>query len=293
MDNINKYKAFAFFKSTAITLPILPIYINSDIGVSVSDIIYYSWVSFIVPFFLEIPSGMLSDAIGYIRTLCIATLFFIMSFIVLMMQFELSYVYYILLITVASVLYSGTGMALLYRISEGNQIGKIKAEVDHFFYKYTSLLFLISGVLYSFNVYLPIIFQIISLMISLLFLRSIDIEEKVSRLMPVNRIGLRLFYIRPYIVPLLLFSSLFIFGLNVNVRTISIQFFENNNNVYYICILFIFTNFISSLSAKYYKERYSEDWNIALVLFYMIASLLIAYLFISIDNSYVIFGIFA
>lgn len=295
MDNLTKFKLYTLFKSTAVVTPILPIYLSEELQLDVDEIIYYSSFFYILPFFLEIPTGILSDKIGSKRCNGIGIIAFIIAFFGLLIPEKQSYIIYLFFITISGCLLSGADSSLLFHITGSLNIHKIKARIDQLFYGSTSLMLLLSSVLYILNPHAPIIIQCIMLITAYICLSKIDVNiiqlNSKKSITIINEVT-----IKRYIIPIIIFSGLLSFCLNLNARTVQIHMHTLESSIGIISIGFFFFigNLISTLGISLYKKNIHLSKNIGFMILTITVGFSFSFLFMSIDsNTCVIIGFLA
>jgi hypothetical protein len=286
--NIFRFKLYSTFKSTALIIPIFPVFLSETQNLGAKDIIFYSSFFYILPFILEVPTGILSDFIGHKKVTAMGIAVFLCAFLSLLAPIDQPYICYLFLITLAGTLLSGSEGALLYNISNNQNIQHIKIEIDSFFYKSTTFLILLSASLYRLNPFLPIIIQSVMLFIALLIIVNIK-ETSIKK--PISKTNLKFFNnvsIRQYILPFLVLSSLFAFCINLNSRTVQLQLYDSGSqlDIYLISIFFVIGNLVSSWSIATYKKHIEIASNTGLMIILLCGCFSIAFLFMSSSDTF-------
>lgn len=285
MDNLSKFKLYTLFKSTAIVTPILPIYLSETLLLNTSEIVYYSSFFYILPFLFEIPTGILSDKIGSKRCNSLGIIALSIAFFGLLIPEKNSYLNYLFFITLSGCLLSGSDSSLLFQIVGSQDIHKIKAQIDQLFYGSTSLMLLLSSILYLLDPHIPIIMQCMLLFTAYICLSHIaaNIKKKNNNKTPSIIGGI---HIRRYIIPLIIFSGILSFCLNLNARTVQIHMYTLDFSINIITIGFVFFigNLISTLGIFLYKKNIHKSDNIGFMILIITIGFSLSFIFMSIDS---------
>lgn len=310
MNSMTKIKKnfswFYYCKSTALIVPILFLFLEEQLGLTVADILLISGIYYLLPMIFELPFGMLADKFGQKKILSLGLILQIISCAVLIfIDSVLAYHLYLISIAVAQCCYSGADMALVKSAFVANH--KSNTEFQNFvidlesrFY-FVGILFLIIGcIAYFFAPKLAFVLQIILFATGLLFLQKLpecgkfiakqsvlsQIAQEKNRLKLV--IGFTLMnkaYLAIWLIGVIFGSVVLINHKTIQSQIASLGQF---NVLITLGVSFVLGNIASSLGAKYFLKFCQKMPNFQRQLAVLIVLFAISYALLSTSDWFIL-----
>lgn len=267
VDSISKYKWYSVLRSTALVVTVLPIYLVEAHSLTVSEIIKYSSVFFLLPLVVEIPLGLLADRIGPTRVVIIGLIIFSGAFLSLIFASGVgSYLVYLLFITLASSCFSGAEDSILLNlVPKRDDLFSVKSDLNIFFYYTTSIVLLAGGVLYHLEPRLPFVLQAISILGAawLVFTLPGRTEKSPSHRRPATIEALKsgsAQFLNSYRLAIIACMAVSTFIVGLNSRTVQIQLSDllPFGQAIGVSAMFVAGNFVSAASLSCLKVYYSR-----------------------------------
>lgn len=267
MDNIFRLKIYYLNKSTALLVAIFPLFLSDVLSLSETQIILAGSYFFLLPLFLEIPLGILSDIYGNKRVLYAGLIIFVLAFIfLLLLPTNFAYLTYLFCITVAACCFSGAEDSLLVSLVPSDKsIFEVKSEVSAFTYKASTVLIIVGGLTYYLHPLLPIILQILLLLLAIIVLSKVENRRTISK----DRHRQKFFNVitssnkqimNLYRLAVIFLTAICSFAIIANNRTVSIAFSNllPVNPAVTVSIIFVVGNIISSKSNLFFYKYFKR-----------------------------------
>jgi len=253
---------YSLGKSTAIVIPVLPIFVLAQQGLTVNQMLHVASYFLLVPLVLDIPAGWLSDRFGQRKTLIFGTVSFALAFVVLTFSVPHAYPAYLLLIGIAAACYSGSEAIYLKSIlAEHTSLTSVISETNERVYLFSSVMLIVGGILYSISPLLPFATQIFLMAAaagSLLGLPDGSNKPHISNSKPKNlklpdeKMSIVFWQTSTLVV---VYSGLFSGFVQLTSRTVQIQITDYLSTLPYIKlgILFAAGNFFSAAGSRFVR----------------------------------------
>ena len=257
--NLNIWLLFTISKSTAIVVPILPIYFMEQGGYSVQYMLGVASLYILVPVLLDIPFGALADRIGQRQILLLGSGLFLASFLAVLSNTPLSYHLYMLTTGLAAACYSGSEtLCLRGLLTSDLSLSRTLAQINEKFYVITAILLVLAGALYTVAPPLPLVIQCGMLLLAIAALLALPnnrselhqhAKTPCQRHTPGASNALWLLLTATLVVG---YSGLFAGLVQLNSRTVQIQFTEASgwNGYILVGVIFAVGNLASAAGAR-------------------------------------------
>ena len=167
-QNVFLWIAFSVGKSTALVVPILPLFFFQERGYSIAYMLSVASFYVLLPVVLDVPMALLGDRFGHKRMLVSGSLFFTMAFLAVAIDLPHAYHLYLIGIGLAASCYSGseiTYLRFLSSSSENFEATLFRATEKVYLASVGLLIF--GGMSYAYAPILPIAAQLAMLVIAI------------------------------------------------------------------------------------------------------------------------------
>lgn len=301
-----RYKIFYISQSTAFITPILYIFLQDQLNLSALEILQISSYYWMLSIFIQVPGGIITDRKGVKSSLYFSLWLQILSCLVLLfIHHSLAYHLYLICISSAQALCTSASTILIrqqFRTTDDAKFKEYTFNLQNSFYKLTSILIVLSSVLYTINAVIPFLLQIINFAISYYYLTlipeqnlSVQKNQKTIFSCAKEDIWKSLIFItkEKYYLFLVICFTLFGLGISINHKAIQSQLtslFDHDKIILTGCIIAV-GNLFSSIGAKVFYQQISKRFSGATEILVVGSLLLLSFLLMGIDQlPYVIAG---
>ena len=278
------YLIFSILKSTAWIVPVLFVFIDQQMQLTMKEVLFWAGLFNILPFVLEIPFGYLGDIVGDKKIVLSAIAIQIMSCLALLFIDGLyGYQVYLVSIYAASALYSGAEKSIIHEyFNDEEDFRSFMLDVSGKTYKYTMLFLFLGAGLYGLYPKAPFVLQIFSFILAYISfgqledLRNISKVNNTSKPVPLRKAFAYVFRDNFFLGLCLLFS-IFALGISVNHKLIQSDFlntmaeFKNLPQYILLGLFYILGNMASSAGIKFFKKIGGDKQSFQLQLMLMTA----------------------
>ncbi len=266
LEQIKKdFLIFNTFRSTGIIVPILFMYLNKQLGLSLEQILMVAGIYSLLPFFLEIPLGYLGDRFGEKVVLMLGLIFQILSCISLIFLTNSSgYHIYLISIYVAGAAFSGADITLINsHIKDKEEFRDYMVDINGRLYKYTTFFILLGAVCYQFSPASTMWLQIACFIIALIHIAKIpEVKRRASFETQKKELlhGVKFIFSDYTYLSILLMSSIFAAAILINHKTIQFSFTDSLekrfafDSYWALGAFYIVGNLFSYNGTKFYKK---------------------------------------
>ena len=266
LEQVKKnFLVFNTFRSTGIIVPILFMYLNKQLGLSLEQILMVAGIYSLLPFLLEIPLGYLSDRFGEKTVLVIGLVFQVLSCISLIFLTNSSgYHIYLISIYVAGAAFSGADITLINsHIKDKEEFRDFMIEINGRLYKYTTFFILLGAVCYQLSPALTMWLQIACFVIALIHVAKIPEVRKKANLETQKKEllhGVKFIFSDYSYLSILLMSSIFAAAILINHKTIQFSFTDSLekhfsfDSYWALGAFYIVGNLFSYNGTKFYRK---------------------------------------
>ncbi len=293
-----RYKLFYISQSTAFITPILYTFLQEKLNLSIASILQIASSYWLLSIFLQLPCGIFADRWGVKSNLYLCLILQVISCLSLLFIGNVAaYHLYLICINIAQSLCTGASTILIkkqFQDSDEKKFKEFTFNLQNSFYKITSVFIVISSVLYTVNVFVPFVLQIINFAVSLYYLRMIP-EQSLSKTNNQKNIFLcakddikksLLFMSKDkYYLYLVICCMLFGLGVNLNHKLIQSQLnslFSHDKVVLTGCVIAL-GNLFSSSGAKFFYEYISKRFSSSIEILVLGSVLIFSYMLMSIS----------
>jgi len=275
MDNLKQvkknYNLFNTFRSTGFLVPILYLFIESKIGLSVESIVKIASFYILLPFFIEVPLGYLGDKIGNKKVIQFGLVMQIASCLsLLFLNGELAYHAYLISIYVAAASYSGADKALINPyFKESKDFRNFLVKIGGELYRNSIVFLLIGTAAYQVDLRLPVLIQAIAFMISLYGVSKIEEiqKSKHSEVNPLKDFTLisKFLLKNPGYLSLAVLISVFSAAIALNHKTIQaslvagLETFISSGSIWMLGVSYSIGNLLSWKGSKIFLASGIKD----------------------------------
>lgn len=301
------FRLFYYCKSTAFIVPVLFLFLEKELGMTVPQILMISGFYYLLPIIFEVPFGIVADRFGQSKILSLGLMLQIVSCLTfLFFDSHLTYHIYLFGMSLAQCCYSGADMALLksYFYNNGRSDLEFKefvVDLESRFY-FITILFIILGCI-SYYIYPKFVFvlQIMLFLCSLLFLNKLPksdalrTQKSVIKQIVQEKDKLKLtFY---FLVSDKNYLSIWLIGLIfssvilINHKTIQSQISNSVLSVdllLVVSIVYVLGNLSSSIGAKCFLKFCKKDDNFNHQIILLIFWFAVSYTFLSMNWSFLL-----
>lgn len=300
------YGLYLITKSTALITPVLYLFLEKDLGISLPSIIAIVGAYSIVGFILEIPTGLFSDSVGPRKSVRLGLLSMACSFLsFIFLDGILSLHIFLFLSVLANSLYSGADQALLRDLLGDKDVELYREsayKLQGNMYLFTIPFLFIGVVLFNYSVSVLLLTQVSILILSLVtlsFISSEASEKKIKKKKILQKIkeisrGVISAVKNTRFIGLAIMSSAFGCAILINHRTIQKQIVETfqTNDMLALAIAFGVGNLASWYSSKVARKHIRGVKIVDKYLLTLILCMFLIYFFLSIDSGVVVISCF-
>lgn len=302
LEQIKKnFLVFNTFRSTGIIVPILFMYLNKQLGLSLEQILMVAGIYSLLPFFLEIPLGYLGDRFGEKSVLAVGLVFQILSCISLIFLTNSSgYHIYLISIYVAGAAFSGADITLINsHIKDKEEFRDYMIEINGRLYKYTTFFIFLGAVCYQLSPALTMWLQIACFVIALIHVVKIpEVKKKVNFERQKKELlhGVKFIFSDYSYLSILLMSSIFAAAILINHKTIQFSFTDSLqkhfafDSYWALGAFYIIGNLFSYNGTKFYKKFQLNKLSFSKQNLVFIFLMVLSYVLFSFNNLATVLG---
>lgn len=289
----NNFRIYYLSQSTAFITPILYLFVQNKLALSLAEILQISAVYGLLLIFFQLPCGIAADRWGTKGNLYVCLVLQIFSCCALIfLQGSLAFHAYLICIYLAQVLYAGSSTALIkkqFLEENGQNFKNHLLKLQNSFYKFTSLILIFSAFLYTLDERIPFYLQIANFIISFYFLKKIpeqyiSAEKSKKNIFYCSAKDIKksicfIFSERKYLY-LIICATLFNLGISINQKSIQSQLFSEfkAHQAILIGCVYAVGNLFSSFGAKLFYKFLSKRFSTSLELTILSGLLIVSYL---------------
>jgi len=303
---IGIYGIYLITKSTALVTPILYLFLEKNLNISLSQIIATLGVYAIVSFLLELPTGLFTDSVGARKSINYGLLALALSFISLIFLKGIIALHtFLFLSALAGSFFSGADQSLLRDLLGENEVdkyGKYTFQLQGNMYLYTIPFLMLGVYLYQYKpsillwlqFFIIILSYIILQQIPVRFIKAVEDQRSVIKKYLDLLQGVWNSMKSQRFVGLAIISSVFGTAIMINHRTIQKQIIDTflSNEMTALALAFSVGNFISWYASKLSARFCTNLKSTKHYLFGLILLMSTLYYLFSFNQSYIIFVCF-